>query len=347
MPGLQGGHRQTARQTRAGASVSTYRYADVDLSSTLPLDELPPADAIATATIHITELEDSLPEPPPTAWARFGSPKAEQATLAVARSDGGFLLRFPGLADFEVTRAGGAIRYRPEPGCGSDTLRHLLLDQVLPRVLAQRGRLVLHAGAVEAEGSAIACVGASGSGKSTLVAALHAAGRALIADDGLVVEARGHECTALGLYPGLRLWPASIAALPLRIGPGTPVSPGSPKRRLTVRGPGVPRPHPLAALLVLAPTAAAAHDEAPRLLPLPRREACIELIRASFQLDLQGSEPAARLLEEVAGVARLVPAFSLTYPHDFSRLPQVCDLVLGLAVGPRDGAAAGPGANRR
>lgn len=347
MTGSHGDHGRTTHRTSAGASVSRYRYADVGLSSSLPLDELPTADARAPDAIHIVELRDPPPEPPPGAWLRFPSPDDDRTALAVARSDGGFVLRFPGLADFTVERAGRTIRCHAEPGCSPGALRHLLLDQVLPRVLAQQGRLVLHAGAVEVEGRAIACVGASGSGKSTLVAALHAAGRPLVADDGLVVEARAHECTALGLYPGLRLWPASLAALPPQIGSGTPVSPGCQKRRLTARGPGVPRLHPLAALLVLEPTAATGPDAAPRLLPLPRREACIELIRASFQLDPQGSEPAARLLEDVAGVARLVPAFLLSYPHDFSYLTQVCDLVLGLAVGARNGAAAGAGTNRR
>jgi hypothetical protein len=326
--------------TSAGTSVNTYRYADIRLSSTIPLDELPAGDAVAAAAIRIVELRDPLPEPPAEAWLQFRSPDAERAALAIARSDAGFVLRFPGLADFMVECEGSTIRCRPGPGCSPGALRHLLLDQVLPRVLAHRHRLVLHAGAVEIGEQAVAFIGASGSGKSTLVAALHAAGRRFVADDGLLVEARGSECTALGLYPGLRLWPASIAALPRRIGRGTPVSPGSPKRRLAARGWRAPSPRPLATLLVLAPWADSGRDARPEIAPLPRRETCVELIRASFQLDPQGPGPAARLLEEVTGVARLVPAFSLSYPHDFSRLSQVCELVLGLAEGARGVPAA-------
>jgi hypothetical protein len=51
--------------------------------------------------------------------------------LSIGRRAGGYLLRFPGLADFDVSAAGDRIVCRPSRRLAGSTLQHLLLDQVL------------------------------------------------------------------------------------------------------------------------------------------------------------------------------------------------------------------------
>ncbi|MDP2163238.1 MAG: hypothetical protein Q8K21_03295 [Hydrogenophaga sp.] len=81
------------------------------------------------------------------------------------RHASGYRLRFPGLADFDISTDGLVVQGHPVPGSSDDTLQHLYLNQVLPLALSRQGKLVFHAGAVETPAGAIAFMGVSGRGK--------------------------------------------------------------------------------------------------------------------------------------------------------------------------------------
>ena len=153
-------------------------------------------------------------------------------------------------------RPGRSIGCWAGPGISVETLRHLLLDQVLPRLLAQRGQLVLHAGAVRAGSRAIAFVGETGSGKSTLSGSFHVDGCPVLSDDGLLVTPEAGRALALPTYPSLRLWPEALAGSLRRaaaLAPSLTTRPSSASCSAKPRNPGTPLP--LAALFVLAPAA--------------------------------------------------------------------------------------------
>ena len=96
--------------------------------------------------------------PDGTLWAAFYRKKA------------GFLLRFPELADFEISADGRCVRCIPALDISDATTEHLYLNQILPLALSKAGKLVFHASAVELVGCATAFVASSGRGKSTLAA---------------------------------------------------------------------------------------------------------------------------------------------------------------------------------
>src|SRR5262249_17731012 len=156
-----------------------------------------------------------------------------------------------------------------------------------PRVLAQQGRLVLHAGAVRIGDEAIAFIGNSGSGKSTLTGSFHAAGLPLLCDDGLILTNREGVTWALPTYPSLRLWPESIASLYPQAPTVSPMAHYSSKRRiiLTDTATSGTVPLPLASLYALA-SEAAADDAGISLSRLSPRAACMTIIGNSFQLDV-------------------------------------------------------------
>ena len=104
------------------------------------------------------------------------------------RLGGGYLLRFPELADFQVSADGLEVTCFPAPEVSEATSQHLYLNQVLPLVLSKLGKLVFHASAVEVAGGAIAFAAESGRGKSTLAASFAVSGFRFLTDDGLVVE---------------------------------------------------------------------------------------------------------------------------------------------------------------
>jgi hypothetical protein len=241
------------------------------------------------------------------------------------------LLRFPRLADFTISQDERSIAVRPEPGTPPETIRHLLLDQVLPRVLAQEGQLVLHASAVRVGEVAIAFIADSGGGKSTLAASLHRAGFAVLADDGLVVEPGEIGATALPTYTGLRLWPASAQALVSDTKSLSPMAHYSTKKRVTVNAAGRPERRPLSAIYLLkAPVAdVGAPQGAVVVSPVSARAACLALIAQSFRLDVTDGRQTAVQFDLASRIASQVPMFTLSYPRDFSRLPDVHAAIVG------------------
>jgi hypothetical protein len=310
--------------------VKTYRYADLVLSSSLALPELPAAGARRSgeAAIAFEVTTSSPPEPEACRWVDFPDGDGRDAPPAVARTDGGFLLRFPAAADFLISADATRVVCSPHGAQAAEAIRHLLLDQVLPRVVAHLGRLVLHAGAVTLESATLAIVGTSGVGKSTLIAGFHRAGFHALTDDGFIVMVNDTGCTGLALYTGLRLWPPSIAGLDIDPAETEPMDSRSAKRRVRLPAAGAPAPEPLIALFVLTPPPNEDEVQDVTIAPLSARDACVELLRASFQLDIGNPQGAAGHLENAALVAGRLPVFALSYPRDYALLPRVREAIL-------------------
>ncbi|MBK9199490.1 HPr kinase/phosphorylase [Candidatus Skiveiella danica] len=139
--------------------------------------------------------------PDGTLWTQF------------SRQGDGYLLRFPDLADFEVSADGAAVLGFPAPGVTSPTVEHLYLNQVLPLALSRQGKLVLHGSAVDIGGQGVAFLGESGRGKSTLAASFASEGTRFLTDDGLLLEWVDGRCMILPSHPSIRLWKDSQDAL--------------------------------------------------------------------------------------------------------------------------------------
>jgi hypothetical protein len=114
------------------------------------------------------------------------------------------LVEFPTWAAFEVRRNEVVLRERWTDD--DDLVIHLLLDHVIPRVVAFRGELMLHgSGVVGPSGRAHLFLGATGTGKSTLAATLAAEGWPLLDDDGIRVASDAGDLLAMPGYAGIRL----------------------------------------------------------------------------------------------------------------------------------------------
>ncbi|HKS96499.1 MAG TPA: hypothetical protein VJV74_10250, partial [Terriglobia bacterium] len=124
------------------------------------------------------------------------------------------------------------MRCRPRKAIPLDTVRHLFLDQVFPLLLSKRGRLVLHASAVLIPGGAIAFLGETGQGKSTLASSFSQRGFPFLTDDCLLLEEKGGQLVGIPSYPGLRLWPKTVAALFAEEPPVSRVAHYTTKKRL-------------------------------------------------------------------------------------------------------------------
>jgi hypothetical protein len=138
-------------------------------------------------------------------------------------TDRRLLLSIPGIARFLLT-AGEHILVEPESDARLGDIPVFLVGTALGLLLHQRGSVVLHASAVEADGKAILFCGPSGAGKSTLAAALADRGYPLLADDLCVlsIDERG---VPLAHPDGgrLKLWARAVEALGAGERRGAPV----------------------------------------------------------------------------------------------------------------------------
>ncbi|TNC71487.1 hypothetical protein [Rubellimicrobium roseum] len=247
-----------------------------------------------------------------------------QGTLEVlrvgTRSSTQYVLRFFG-QDFAAVEIGMQRIWllSGERDLQSPDTVHMLLDQVLPRVLAHEGHLVLHSGGVAFENRAILILGDSGFGKSTLTARFAQSGGVLLSDDAMLVDRFDGAFVVRPVYPGLRLMPDSLAAL-FAGRSGSPVAAYTDKKRLPVPLAGHNGPVRLAMIVVLGRPSDAVDLELAQLAPA---EGCMAMIRNSFALDPTDHALAAARLERFSMIARHIPAVHLNYRREFDRLPEV------------------------
>jgi len=237
------------------------------------------------------------------------------------RLPGGYLLRFPGLADFEVSRDGSKVTASAANGISPGTVQHLHLNQVLPLALSRQGRLVLHASAIESKGRGVAFTGASGRGKSTLAASFATTGSRFLTDDGLQLDWIGGKCQMTPSHPSVRLWEDSQEALIHQDVDLAAAVDYTPKLRL-LAGKGLvfcETPQPLRRVYFLGPGT----TDAPTIEVVRPAEALMELVRNSFLLDIEEREVLAWHFDEMARLAELPIHYRLDYPRRYDVLPQV------------------------
>ncbi len=287
-----------------------YRFSDLLLDSDEPLPEL---QAVATgdADVSIGWMPPGPPERRP-AFATWPTPSGGQ-WLTFADAAGGYLLTFDTQAQFTVSVDAGHVAVRPFPGTPLTTLRHLLLNQVLPLVLSRRGRLVLHASAIGWHGQVAAFMGRSGAGKSTIAAACAARGAMVVTDDCLVVRRDGARWLATPCDAGVRLWPETLELLGWPRASGVGVAHYTDKRRIGAAHPAVrfeTRVLPLVRVFQLS-----AADEPDGRGVLRGRRAVMALASALFRLDVRDAEESRRQFDAISALAAEVSIEAMAREH--------------------------------
>jgi hypothetical protein len=226
-----------------------------------------------------------------------------------------YVVRIIDFAVFQITAE--SVRIDARPGVRESTIRHLLLDQVLPLAFAAQGALVLHASAVyRSTAGLIALAGAAGAGKTTLAAALRRDGWKVASDDGVLIEA-GEQIVAVPAYAGLRVWPDSLAAAGLDDLAVCDVAEYSAKLRVAPLVDHDGSSRPLRSIFVLQP------GDKLRVTPLGRRDAAVAILQHAYRADLSDRPALVSQLDVCAYVAERVRVFRATIPRDLSRLRDV------------------------
>jgi hypothetical protein len=306
-----------------------YHAYGLAIVSDVEIPELPPLRDLRDQDRHRVNLHILGPRravEDPSQWLNVSTYADGTEWLSTAKIDGGYLLRFPKLADFTIDSAGHDVTCTDAAeAITTVTLRHLAIDHVMPRVLNLLGIESLHATAVAVPAGTIAFIGDAGTGKSTLAASFHLSGLESFCDDCLVLRDESGRIVGTPAYPGVRLWDDSFKALMSGSEPGLPVAQYTSKTRLLGDASSFHFDRlPLVRVYLLErPAGTGAADTTPMITRVSPSEAFPILVGASFPLDLTDHAMLTRHFCFITRIVAEVPIRRLTIPNDFSALPAV------------------------
>ena len=310
-----------------------YSVSGFVLVSDAPIPELNQACDIVPNTdqligAHLRDFSSDVGTP--SQWfMRQNLPDGDPWT-ARARTPEGYFLSFHNRADFLVDRDGRYITCVARHPATSDLMiRALLLDHVIPPVIALRGRYVLHAAAVRTSAGVCVFAGDSGVGKSTIAAQLAATGCDFLTDDYLVLDEQDGAVVAWASHPSIKLWDDAIQFLKPGCD-GEPVSEYTTKRRVPASsfGAAIPtEPLPVVRLYFLRRGEDAVMTDQPQIKRLPPHTAFMRLVNHSTRLDCGDRAMLEREFQFTRRIVDSVPAALLSLPNDLSRLHLVHDAI--------------------
>lgn len=321
-----GSHRAHSGERPSGC----YRIFDSTIRSQIPLPELREESAREPQITVSLEDSDTAEEEGFVDchdWRDHGG----RLLCRAARRDDEYRLLLPQRASFRIGRD-GAISCVPAPAVEQGLLRHLLLNQVLPRYLAHTGEFLLHASAVTlANGNTVAFLGESGHGKSTLAYFCQKQGANIVDDDCILVRAGERGVLITGGAPTLRLYPDSLQALGHEPAAFAIYTKDSEKQQMSLARHNTPgsRLQPLHALFLLDAPRAALADTAVRIDAAAGQDAMMAILRGAFSLDPSDPETMARTFRRAAqALEQGLRVFQLHYPRQHAALPQVLQALL-------------------
>lgn len=271
--------------------------------------------------------QESIPIP----WFHYWGSSEEEVWLYFGRRGNRYLLRFPDLADFQISDTGECVQCTPVPEVPLETIRHLFLDQVFPLALSKRRELVLHASSVVGETGAIAFIGKTGVGKSTLAASFAKDRFPFITDDCLVLEESTEHLLAFPGYPGLRLWQDVVDSLFDSQPEYCDVAHYSRKKRIDLIDHSLlfqSDPVTLRRIYFLNTYLPSEENRSISIIPTSPRESFMELVRFAYKLDIGDRDMLATEFKCLSRVVNLPIFYRLSYPHDLSLLPAVKEAIL-------------------
>ena len=314
-----------------------YRVYGLTLSSDAPVHELVPlaeAESEAESGVRVCFCSGRKKSFTPSRWFMSWTLPTGELWLQCAKDGCGYLLRFPEIGDFFVDAEGREIICAPEPETPMETLRHLLLDQVLPLLLNLKGREALHATAILTPLGVCAFTGPAGTGKSTLAASFFRAGYPVLSDDCLVLEEDNGHILAIPAYPGLRLWEDTLESLGEDHNLSLPVAHYTSKKRLLLDSPVSDFPkgsYPLIRIYSLVRSDVNNGNisfSSTIIERLSLQVGFMELVQTVFRLDINDRSMLVRQFRFLERIVSRVPVRRLHVPNTFSSLPEVREAIL-------------------
>jgi hypothetical protein len=275
-------------------------------------------------TISAFDTASSGIEPPPPLWEPIEASPGTNPVVRL-RSERACVLAAAGSRALTAAEpaAGAAIFHLPDATAIPPSERAAPIREALQLLMATRGRLMIHAGAVGRDGHGVLLVGRGGAGKSTLALSCALAGADVVADDYLLLEP--DSLTAHAMQSTAKLTEDSAARLavpaaaidpagfePTLEGPAKTLvdirtlAPGTLKRRLEIRAIVAP------AVSLHQPAHIAGGRRLAEAAPVARAISAGEGLRAVAPSTLaQSGFGDASSLAVLADLVRRVPSYAL------------------------------------
>ena len=303
-----------------------YQYFDLILDSDICLPELPEVSDVSSSLSF--NLKKSPVDVSSYNWLHHWK-NNEDITISFAKSDGCMVLHFPDYASFIMDQKKMSIHCYPYENINISLIRHLLLDQVVPRFVSMCGAVVLHASAISVNGKCVIFIGKSGSGKSTLACSFHMHSMALLCDDCLQLCEKKNGLVCIPSYNGSRLWSDSFYSLINDNTYGFKSIGNGGKKRLILSPPQRGKSSfPVSAIFLLNrqsdKNSRELNNIKVQIEPFNGSDAVIALIECAFMLDLTDRQYITKFFENISRLVRSdVPIYQLDCCHEYQRLPEI------------------------
>lgn len=322
---------QLAETTLLSSTPLVYRIFDQAIRTTLRFPELNQTEP-GNADFQF-ELAGSLPMPENLNWIHhwYQGKNSKRLSYSVGHIQDGYFFRFAAKANFKVSLPGRSIVCSPRSGTGLETVRHLLLDHVLPRLLIDDNELTIHASAIQMpDGRGVAFLGKSGWGKSTLAQSFHGEEFVLLGDDCLKLRLHDNSVTGIASYPGCRLWPDSMKALIPLGAEKLMLGEDKSKQRLVGADSAAASAVVFEDMFLLNDPANQAGDEI-RIEPISGAQAIMDIVKCSFMLDVGSKQFAGSQFKTIQAILDLQPnLYLLSFPRRYEYLPEVRQRILSV-----------------
>lgn len=254
----------------------------------------------------------------------------EIQVTSYGRQDSWHWLQFPRLADFKISTDAKRIYCYPLINTPEETVRHLFLDQVLPRCMAHQNNLLLHASAVRTQKGIILFVGTSGAGKSTTAAYFQKTGDLVISDDCVLITEEAGQAIAIPSYGGIRLWEDSHEALFPEGENTSNVSHYSTKQRIFQTDSLIQngKKSNILAVIFLSPPQMDLQDKQIILKSLTQKNGYIQLLKQVFLLDGTDYKKLGTIANLMKSKISTIKLFELSIPRDYNLLPKAREMIL-------------------
>ena len=245
----------------------------------------------------------------------------------------GYLVRFPGQADFTIQNPGDTeveIFCHPVPEHDPAQTSNLFHNQILPILGNHAGGLFLHGSAVrmsDVEGSknngAVAFLGLSRGGKTTLAGSFAKAGFAFLTEDVIDLRHGGGKYWLQPKRSKLRLFADSAQHL---LGPGAQFDDDNRKQDVEA-GEALPfakNAEPLRQIYILGTD----HGAPLSIRRLGMSEALSALLPHAFILDVEDKTRLRGHFSRMADLSQDISCYALDYRREYAELPRVQEAVL-------------------
>lgn len=304
-----------------------YKIANLRIDSALALSAVPAARTRAGAwKFTLARRRTSAGR---VAWYHHEATADGRRWRSLAHDGRHHVIRFWRTASFVVSFAARRITCYPCASTAVDTIRQLLVGHVVPLVFSDQGALALHASAVHTRHGVLVFVGETGNGKTTLMSAFGDRGYRLVADDCAIVDVADGGCRVRPVDLGLRVWPDTVGMLQGAVSSaGRDTQTPRSKRRVPAAALGMKfhdRAEPLSRVYLLEPASAGAR---PVIESVPRADAVVALLVASFQLGMNDRARLRGSFDRLTSLAARVPVRRLSCPRGLHHVPAIVEAVL-------------------